>query len=315
MIFATDESGGFALMRETFDFSLLTTLVCPPSRRLALAEFVEDRCRAWGLDELHGVDLDSASRREVALFLAHQEVVWNATVIDNEIFPAEEVEPWRTGQLAEMDRTWAASQSRGTTHPRYSGGIDHLRRLLDHGTSDASFVEYAIAMPRHIQDAVQAAISRYRGPAWASDWEASELLFDAKDRRGERLVSGILFPILASAEMALTLPVDYQEEGHPLRATHRSGAGGLDLVSFFGGEPTFPSSTDEPLIQLVDLIAYVAQRYLRFADDLENASTYRLLRRRQYPTGPARFRFIARGAGAKEDPPRYRHLWAPGALS
>jgi hypothetical protein len=147
-------------------------------------------------------------------------------------------------------------------------------------------------MPRHVHDAVQASISRYRGRRWRRDWCSSEFLFDAKDRYGECLLTNILFPILATDAMALDLPVDYQEAGHPLRTTHRSLNSGIDLVSFFGGAPRFPESHTDPLIQLVDVIGWIAQRHLRFPDDDDALNAYRNLRRRQFSTDIWRFRFL-----------------------
>ena len=308
MIYATDESGSFALQRASFECSLLTTLVCPPSLRRALAAFVDARCVSWEVPELHAAELDSDQRREVAIFLANQDLIWTATVIDNEIFPGAEVKPWREKQSSIFEDSWQASQERGSTHPTYVGRGDEVRRLLRRGASSASFVEYAIVMPRHVHDAVQASIARYRGRHWRRDWGSSHLFFDAKDRYGERLLTNILFPILATDAMALDLPVDYQEAGHPLRTTHRSSSSGIDLVSFFGATPSFPESHAEPLIQLADVIGWIAQRHLRFPDDDDARDAFRILRRRQFSTDIWRFRFFARRDIGKADLRRYAHL-------
>ncbi len=308
MIYATDESGSFALQRTSFECSVLTTLVCPPSLRPVLAAFVQTHCASWEVSELHASKLDADQRREVAIFLANQELIWTATVIDNEIFPGAEVEPWRDEQVSIFEKTWQASQERGSTHPAYAGRGDEVRRLLRRGASSPSFVEYGIVMPRHVHDAVQASISRYRGRHWRQDWCSPQLLFDAKDRYGERLLTSILFPILATDAMALDLPVDYQQAGHPLLTTHGSSNSGIDLVSFFDGLPRFPESHAEPLIQLVDVIGWIAQRHLRFPDDDDASDAYRILRRRQFSTDIWRFRFFARRGVDKAGLRRYAHL-------
>jgi hypothetical protein len=308
MLFATDETGSFALQRATFDVSMLTTLVCPPSRRSKLARFVSERCAAWDLEELHGVDLDHEQRAEVALFLANQEIIWTASVIDNEIFPAADLREWSEGFLANFEETWAASQARGSTHPLYRDRGEQIRALLNRRDLGGSFVQFAIATPRHIHDAVQAAIRRYQGPLWRQDWESPELVFDKKDAYGSQLLESILFPILASSAMALDLPISYEEAEHPLRRRHRSASAGLDLVSFFGAQPRFESSTDDPLIQLADVTAWIAQRALLRPDDKESQNAYRQLRRRQFQTDVARFRFIARRRYKLTELTRYQHL-------
>lgn len=296
------------------------TLICPPSVAPILEDFVHDLCGELGVAELHMNEIDKATRASVvqrlAAFLAMQEIIWVATVIDSELFPAGEVGPWREQQAEIFQKTWERSERRGTMHPYYQGvDSDQIRRLLksDRLVPLPLFVQYGITAPRHIHDCVQAAIYRYEAPRWQRDWRQPRLIFDRKDvrrTRGEEMISQILFPILASARMTLTMPLGYQDANHPIHSLRASTGRGIEVPSFFGGKPEFADSAENPLLQMVDAIAWIAGRALLHRHDSTVQAAYAQLRLRQFsqPNLHTRFRFMARREFFAEDLHRYRHL-------
>ena len=180
MRFVSDESGGFNLAKEGFELSLWSTIVCPDSVAGPIADQVAKWCRQWDLPELHATQMSPAQRSEVAAFVGAQDVIWLVTAIDSEIMTAQEAEEWRQDQIAKFESDFAASRDRGTTHPRYVGREDQIRRLLAR-VPLPQFVQFGIVAPRHIAECVQAAIVRFREPRWQPDWERCELAFDPKN--------------------------------------------------------------------------------------------------------------------------------------
>ena len=317
MRFASDESGGFDLAKPGFELSLWSTVVCPPSLAPILTARVREWCEQWDIDELHAIDMDSDQRLEVAAWIGAQDILWVATVIDSEIMTAADAQQWRSDQVAEFDRSYAASRARGSIHPRYVGRGDQIRKLLNdtRAVRLPQFVQFGVVAPRHIADCVQAAIYRYREPRWQPDWAQSRLIFDKKDLKpegGQRLITEVLFPILAASEMTLNLPVDYQDPNHPLIQLRARSAGGLNLLDLFGGDPVFDDSKSEPVVQLADVAGWLLRRAITHPNEPETEAAFWLLRMRLYrpQEGVLPFKlFFRRGRQlTRADLPRYEHL-------
>jgi Protein of unknown function (DUF3800) len=309
MLFVSDESGGFNLSASAWDPSLWSTLVCPPSCAPKLRDQTLAWCEQWGVEELHGSELKSEQRREVATFLGAQEIIWLATVIDSGMMSASEAEQWRADQVAIFDQSWAESEERGTMHSRYVGMKDKVRRLLANPRKvrPTPFVQFGIVAPSHIYESAKAAIRHYEDPRWSDDWTDQALIFDQKDIKpegGQRLLREVLTPVLAGK--VITLGMGYQDKGHPLRQATSNG--GLNVLEFCGGEPRFVDSRQEPLVQLADLIGWTMRRVITNPSDQETMTDYRLLKLRCYRSSPSPIRLFTRRDPKTLDLSRYTHL-------
>jgi len=311
VIFASDEAGGFQLDRVGFEPSVWASVVCPTTLLERVRDQVAGWCDEWGIDELHTRELDDERRLEVAGFIGGVDVTWTATVVDSVHMDGAAARRWRQDQLAKFEEDFAASEARGTMHERYKGRGEELRRLLsdERRVRLPQFVQFGIVAPKHVFDCAQAALRRYSDPSWAVDWADQRLVFDRKDVRregGQRLAEATLYPILAS--MTLTLPVEFELMGHPLRVTEKPSRGpGISLLGFYGGDPAFEDSHSDPVIQLADFVAWSLRRRITHPTHAHARSLISLLKPSHYRTGDLGFHLFMR-KGTKFDSSPYRHL-------
>jgi hypothetical protein len=311
---ASDESGNFHhLAGQGFDSSgpsLWATVLCPESTRDSVETLVRELCARWDIDELHAKTLPWPYRLEACAALAATDIRWVATVTDASLFSAEELVRWRVEQAAKFERSWQASQARGTTHPEYEGRDAEIRDLLSNArrVRPAHYLQHAVVAPGHIHACLSAAVRAFRAPRYDADWNGIRLVFDSKQGGGQALLREALRPILAATDMTLDMPLDYLREGHPLYANHRLPSGGLDLRSLFGTSPEFVESSSEPLVQVADVVAWVLRRRLSRPDDADAGTAMRLLQLRQWRPNPLGLRFLTRKDYALEDVRQYAHV-------
>jgi hypothetical protein len=65
-----DESGDYAFRVDRFDCYVQAAVICPESALPGATAFVQDRCTAWDLTELHAHQMSADQLHEVAEFLA-----------------------------------------------------------------------------------------------------------------------------------------------------------------------------------------------------------------------------------------------------
>ena len=306
MLFVSDETGGFDLARPGFDPSLWVTVVVPPGTATLLRAQLVHWCEKWTLDGLHAVQLDDERRRTIAATIAVSDLIWTATGIDQHLMTPQEAEQWRCEQADELRSTFAASEARGTTDQRYAGRGDELHRMVANPRRLplAPFVQYGIVAPRHYADSVNAALRRYGDPSYAAGWRTRRLLAHHKGpgrQRGPVFMRELMYPILAT--LPLTLPIGLQQAGHPLAALRT----GMQISTFFEGDPVFVDSHTEPLIQIPDLIGWIVRRRVTHPHEDVTAKTFRLLRQRAAEVDGFRVRWMYR-RGRRPDDRRYRCL-------
>ena len=283
MIFASDEVGGFDVAHRGYDPSFWVTVVAPPSTAQHLRRQVRRWVREWELDELHARDLSADQRMTVASHLSGTDAFWMAGGTDRELMTPEDVRRWRSDQAAVARDAFAASTQRGTIHPRYRGRGEAIERLLldDRRVPAAPFVQFGIVGPGHVQAVVQAALRRYADASYAPAWRTREWLVDGKGRGrhgGPKLFDEILLPCLAGR--TLDLPPALHAPAHPIGALIAAQGGGLNVMELLGGLPRFVDDpSEEPLIQLADLVGWGVRRRITHPSEATTRDLYRALLR------------------------------------
>lgn len=286
--------------------SVWATVVCPDSHLDRVRAWVADRCVEWGVAELHAGRSTQETRalwpnerHEVCAFVATGDLLWDATLVDSLMLSAADVAARQANQLKQFRKDWARSKRGESTRPADFALGRLTEELLDpsSGVKAAPFTQYAAIAPRHVRETVQSIIRVYHEPRWRDEFCALRTTFDRKnepqrpaDTPGEILFFNVVMPILASPQMALSLPPAFQDPTHPLHACHgATQRGGIDIASLLDGGVRFVDSEQDPLIQLADVLAYVMRRAATKPQDEAAARSYAIARRRLFQRTPVMF--------------------------
>jgi len=310
-----DGSGTFAVdSAQPGSPGVVAAVVVAERNRPALERYVRDKCKEWGLEELHAVELSLRQLQEVCAWIGGGELlVWTAALTDSALFPDDKLEDWRERQAGELVEATSTVTSERLEEILSRRSLEwHLSRIRADGQRSLPtphFVEHLFVLPRVIGDAVQAAVDAHDGPEWQDEFDALQVWIDdssAKDAKTQ--VRDLVKPILASPGLALVPPrrggVD-----HPLFTKHvRDGRRG-DILSLIGDRIEFVDSRTEPVCQLADVVAWTVRRYAERPTAEQAARLYRLLRPRQHGIEGSRGVRIMWMRGVDGDPAApYMHI-------
>ena len=141
------------------------------------------------------------------------------------------------------------------------------------------------------------------GPGWYQDPLGSR-----NDRYWNGTAASRTKLMRAGPELGLTPPTTGGDE-HPLFSKHRRNRRTGDLCTLIGNRIDFVDSTDEPLYQPPDVIAWVTRRYAANSSDPLGRDLFGKLRRRQHGiAGSRQVRPMRRKATPDSAAPPYAHV-------
>jgi hypothetical protein len=271
--FFFDESGEFRIAGRT-NPDVIAGLICPDSHLDRIEDFVVERQKDWGLDELHHAELSDDQRQTVCDFISGPFLAATVVLTDGLLVTEEELFDWRLRQAGRM----ASDYERSLTARRGDAEAEALRNRLIKRTglsatlSDDQFLQFGMLMPRLVLDALQAALFAYRDPPWRENWATLKWIFDgklaagtpAKRSAGEKLLEEIVPRIFAGDErFTLTVPDEIGDDSaHPYFAAHRLPGGedrDVGVRDLFRQGFDFESSKDHVGLQLADIVAGVVR--------------------------------------------------------
>jgi len=300
--FYFDESGDYAFPDDRFDCYVQAALICPDSLAEAIEGFVSDRTVAWGLDELHAVDLEPAQLHEVAQFVGECECQLVAHLTDTTILNAAQIGEFRLKQAAKYERSLdryrrecaAIGVDPDPAVERFTHQVIKragLASQITHG----EFVQ-AHYMIELIIAAVQKSLYSYHEDRWREDFHDFHFVLDGKLPQkmaaGEKYLDRTILPALGSRSktQALGLADSWKgEPPHPFVAKFELAEGSIrgervqgaiDLRLIFEHGLNFEDSAAHAGLQLVDAVAHIVRRAVLEPEDQSVQAAYDAFRLR-----------------------------------
>lgn len=269
-----DESGDFAFPDDRFDCYVQAGLICGDSQIGPMEAFVADATEKLGVPELHGHELTDQQLLALCRSIGRGSCVLIAAVSDTDLITATEIHRFRLDQAAAIQRAWERFLAQGGRSDDI-GEFSHrnMKRSAYSGrVSDGEFVQ-AILMVELLRAALQKAVIWYRDDEWAADLADFRFILDGKEpgklTPGEKFMSEIITPAIASRGRSLDLPDTWAEKDHPFRQRYERQRGRIrgvekegviDIKAIFDRALRFADSRDHPGLQLADAVAHVTRR-------------------------------------------------------
>lgn len=296
-----DESGDYAFPEDRFDCYVQAALISPDSTMAELDRFVDEKQRAWSVDELHATDLEPAQLLELAEFLGESDCHLLAHVTDTVLVSREGIAQFRLDQAARLERNLAWYREASTTaigrpvQEIEEWMLRHIKRAgLESQISHGEFVQ-AQYLVELIADALQKALYVFHRDEWRDDFYDFHFVLDGKLPRkmaaGEKYLSHSIVPVLGSRPHRGLGIVDVWEQDprHPFvekfgvergRIRGEEVGPAFDLKLVFEHGLRFEDSAEHSGLQLVDAVAYLVRRAVLRRDDAIIQTAYDAFRHR-----------------------------------
>jgi hypothetical protein len=317
MHYGFDESGSFAFAHDGFDSVAIAAVACPDSVVPSLEQCVTDLLRGTSDDELHASGMDDATLARTCGLIGAFDVSWRAIYTDTRLMPRAQQDAFRRRQVETMDKAIEASSILKEDPKSKAEAVQTLNRIrLATRVCDADYLEFLVLFPRLIGDIIDASLLTFRCTRWAADLGDLKFFSDAKLKgklsMGEKTLAKALPRIIANNDkFTLPVPAEWRDD-HDFNVSHRDPeTGSITVPALLGDGLNFVDSKSSLVVQVADVIAYVAKRATDDHADEVAQRCYRLLRRRgSCVATPAPVRIFSDRLGPDGDPGWYEHLCA-----
>jgi len=323
MHYGFDESGTFNFRNDRFDSSLVAAVACPDSILGSLEQCVEALRQEAGADELHAHVMATKSKDlllRTCGTLASFDICWRAVYTDSRVMSPAQQDHFRRRQVEAIEKGIAASVTL-TQDPAQNAEAQQTLKRVRHATRVcvAEYLEFLILFPRVVGDIIAASITAFQDERWAADFAHLRFTSDAKLAgklsMGEKTLNQALPRFLANDDR-FTLPIAARwGPNHPFKTNHTDPTLGVITVpAVLGDGNDFVDSKSSAIVQVADIVAFVARNATDRPDDEFAQRCYRMLRRRGscidaletlYPV-----RVFSDRLGRDPDPAWYEHLAA-----
>jgi hypothetical protein len=321
MHYGFDESGTFNFRNDGFDSSLVAAVACPDSILGPLEQCVKALRQEAGADELHAHVMATESKDlllRTCGTLASFDICWRAVYTDTRVMPPAQQDHFRGRQVEAIEGGIAASVT--LTQVQSAEAQQTLKRVR-HATRVrvAEYLEFLVLFPRVVGDIIAASITAFQDESWAADFADLRFTSDAKLTgklsMGEKTLNQALPRFLANDDR-FTLPIPARwGPNHPFTANHSDPElGGITVPAVLGDGIDFVDSKSSVIVQVADVIAFVARSATDRPGDEVAQRCYRMLRRRGSCIDALEtlspVRIFSDRLGPDADPGWYEHLAA-----
>lgn len=299
MFFYFDESGDYAFGDESFDCYVQAALICPDTARASVDQFVDSRCRAWGVDELHATELMPAQRLEIARFIEQSDCHLLAHLTDTALNTKSQLEEFRLAQAATLKRNLdryrrESVKARGAPVKEIEDWYDRaLKRAgLSSRISHGEFIQASFLIGL-ILEAFKKSLIVFHEDRWRESFHDFHFLLDGKlpgkMAAGEKFLNDSLVPSHGSmrGQSIDTIDTWREEPVHPFVEKFSAEKGrirgedvddAIDLKRVFEHGLQFVPSDQESGLQLVDVAAHTVRRAVMEPADETAQAAYDAIR-------------------------------------
>ncbi len=260
-----DEAGQFSFKSASpLALCVVAAVVYPDSKVAAVEEFVAEKRHDWEMPrELKAGEMDEGQLLEVAGFFVDADLRLVGIISDSEIFGPKAQRAHRAAQVAEFERSAAASKT-AAGDPSKSAAIARLRTRFHNQRhiSAPDFFQYAVLMPWLLARALSAGAIGYTtllppAESWSFDIAVDPREGANPGKAGEAL-RDVVGPIFAAdTRTELVVPGEWPAD-HPFY--RRNGIGEEKRVAtdrILSGGLRTPRSDEDAGLQLADYAAHV----------------------------------------------------------
>jgi Protein of unknown function (DUF3800) len=280
-----DESGDYAFPADRFDCYVQAAVICPESALPSATAFVQDRCAAWNLTELHAHQMSADQLQEVAEFLAAGSIELCAQLTDTVLTTPEVIQSCRLDQAAAYERSSANYLRQGGHDPDVVAKLEkQIKKAgLASQIPDGEFVQATLLVDGAVQ-AIQRALYAYGTQEWRDAFHEFRFTIDGKlsgkKSAGEKYLSTMIVDLIATpSRHRFTYNPQWRDDPvHPW-VQRFCLDGNIQLDPIFEHGLQFAPSHEHAGLQLADIVAFVIRRAV-VAPTEDIMRSYRLLSQR-----------------------------------
>lgn len=182
-----DESGDYAFPVDRFDCYVQAAVICPESALPGAAAFVQARCAAWDLAELHAHQMSADQLHEVAEFLATGSIELCAQLTDSVLTTPEVIQSCRLDQAAAYERSTANYRRQGGRDQDVVANLEkQIKKAgLASQIPDGEFVQATLLVDGTVQ-AIQRALYAYAAKKWRDAFHEFRFIIDGSSQARSR---------------------------------------------------------------------------------------------------------------------------------